>query len=385
MLGVRPRIGRDFLPEEDQPGAPEVAILNFDLWERRFGGEPNILGRAINLNGKSVFVTGVLPRGFVFPDRAADIYVPIAHSIAHGTRDAPSPSVGVYGRLKAGASIERAQSEIDAVFRRLELAYPEMKGRGAQVWRVRDFLVRDVRLSLLVLSGAVGLVLLIACANVANLLLVRASVRQREIALRMALGAGQWRILRQLLTESILLGVCGGSVGLAMAAAGTRLLPHLRSARIPFLAEVSLNGRVLTFTVLASLLTAVLFGIAPAWAAFRERNSETLKQSSVGAGESRARIRFRGALVVVEVAIALLLTIGATLTMRTLLHLRSTSPGFEAAGVLKATVTLPIAKYPLPEQRAGFYQRLLDRLQAMPGVQAATWPASSRSADRIQG
>jgi putative ABC transport system permease protein len=372
MLGIYPAIGRNFLPEEDQAGARDVAILSFDLWERRFGRDTGIVGRAIHLDGKSVSVTGILPRGFMFPDRSADIYVPIAHSTARGTREAPSPSVGVYGRLRPGVSLERAQSEIDAVSRRLEAAYPEMKGRGAQVWRVRDFTVRDIRLSLLVLFGAVGLVLLIACANVANLLLARASVRQREIALRTALGAGQWRILRQLLTESVILGACGGLVGIAAAAAGTRLLPLLRTDRIPFLREVSLDGRVLTFAILASLFTAILFGIAPALAAFRVRNSETLKQSSAGGGESRARNRLRGALVVIEVAIALLLTIGATLTMRTLLRLQATSPGFKSDGILTASVTLPVLKYPKPEQRTEFYQRLLDRINVMPGVQAAS-------------
>jgi predicted lysophospholipase L1 biosynthesis ABC-type transport system permease subunit len=249
--------------------------------------------------------------------------------------------VGVYARLKPGVPIERAQAEINAITRRLEAAYADLKGTGAQVWRVRDFTVRDVRLSLLVLSGAVGLVLLIACANVANLLLVRASVRQREIALRTALGAGRWRILRQLLTESVVLGVCGGAAGLALAAAGTRLVSHYGPERIPFLKEVSLDGSVFAFAILASLLTGILFGLAPALAAFRARLSETLKEGSIAAGESRARTRFRGALVVIEVAIAMLLTIGATLTMRTLLRLQATSPGFDAAGVSRRRSRCP--------------------------------------------
>jgi len=379
MLGIHPFLGRNFRTAEDQPGAPRVAILTYGLWERRFGGDPTIIGRNINLDGESVAVTGVLPRGSAFgavesafPNRTADIYVPIAHSTARGTRGAPSPSVGVYGRLKPGVPIKRAQAELDAVSHRLEAAYPDMKGRGATVLRVRDFAVRDVRLSLLVLLGAVGLVLLIACANVANLLLVRASVRQREIALRTALGAGRRRILRQLLTESVLLGICGGAAGLALAAAGTRLLPRYGPAKVPFLREVSLDGRVLGFAILISLLTGVLFGIAPALTAFRTRLSETLKQGSAAAGESRARNRFRGALVVIEVAVAMLLTIGATLTMRTFFRLQATSPGFDAEGVLTASLTLPAAKYPKPEQRVDFYQRLLDRIDVMPGVQAAS-------------
>jgi putative ABC transport system permease protein len=372
MLGIHPWAGRNFLAEEDQPGAPRVAILSYSLWERRFGRDPNLIGRSINLDGESVAVTGVLPRGFAFPNRAADVYVPIAHSTARGTREVPSPSVGAYGRLKPGVPIKRAQAEIDAVSRRLETSYPDLKGRGAQIWRVRDFMVRDVRLSLLVLSGAVGLVLLIACANVANLLLVRASVRQREIALRTALGAGRWRILRQLLTESVILGVCGGAAGLGLAAGATRIVTRSGPERIPFLKEVSLDGRVLAFAILASVLTGILFGLAPALAAFRARLAETLKEGSMAAGESRSRNRFRGALVVIEVAVALLLTVGATQMMRTLLRLQATSPGFDSEGVLTASITLPMPKYPKPEQRADFYQRLLDRVHAMPGVQAAS-------------
>jgi putative ABC transport system permease protein len=379
MLGIYPALGRNFLAEEDQPGAPKVAILSYGLWERRFGRDTSVIGRSINLDGGSVAVAGVLPRGFAFgavesafPNRTAEIYVPIAHSTARATRGAPSPSVGVYARLKRGVPLERAQAEMDAISRGLEAAYADMKGTGAQVWRVRDFTVRDVRLSLLVLFGAVGLVLLIACANVANLLLVRASVRQREIALRTALGAGRWRILRQLLTESVILAICGGGAGLALAAAGTRIVGRYGPERVPFLQEVSLDGRVFAFAILASLLIGILFGLAPAAAAFRARLAETLKEGSIAAGESRARNRFRGALVVLEVAIAMLLAIGTTLTMRTLLRLQSTNPGFDAEGVLTASITLPTTKYAKPEQRFVFYQRLLDRIKAMPGVQGAS-------------
>ena len=369
MLGIHPLAGSDFRTEEDQPGAAKVAILSYELWTRRFGGDPGVIGRGIDLDGESVTVKGILPRGFRFGDRAVDIYMPLALSPAHG---APGPSVGVFARLKPGVPLERAQAEIDAVSRRLAQTYRVMQGRGAHIWRVRDFTVRDVRLSLEVLFGAVGLVLLIACVNVANLLLVRASVRQREIALRTALGAGQWRIVRQLLTESIILGACGGAAGIALAAAGIRLLASYGPERIPHLREVSLNGPVLAFAVLCSLLTGVLFGLAPAFSAYRARIYQTLKEGSSAAGESRGRSRFRGSLVVVEVALAVLLTIGATLMMRTLIRLQATSPGFNPAGVLTASITLPQAKYPKPDQRVAFYQSLLTRLNAMPGVQAAS-------------
>jgi putative ABC transport system permease protein len=370
MLGITPFAGRDFLAADDQPGAPKVAILEYGLWERRFGSDRGVVGRAIKLDGENVTVAGVLPRGFAFPSKAADIYMPIASSTVRG--DATAPSVGAYGRLKAGVPLARAQAEIDAVSRRLADAYPGMKGRGARLWPVRDFAVREVRLSLLVLLGSVGLVLLIACANVANLLLVRASVRQREIALRTALGAGRWRILRQLLTESVLLSIAGGAAGIGLGYAGIQFLPSYSLARIPFLGQVSLDGSVLVFAVSASLLTGILFGLAPAISAFRTRVYETLKEGSLAAGESRGRNRFRGALVVIEVAVALLLSIGASLMMRTLLRLQATSPGFEADGVLIASVSLPANKYPKADPRIAFYRATLDRLAAMPGVQAAS-------------
>ncbi len=370
MLGVNPVAGRNFTAEEDRPGAPRVAIFGYGLWERRLGSDRNAIGRTINLDGESVTLIGVLPRDFRFPDRAADVYVPIARSTVRGA--AGAPDVGAYGRLRAGVPMERAQAEIDAVSRRLEAKYPALKGMGARLWGVRDFAARDVRLSLLVLLVAVGLVLLIACANVANLLLVRASVRQREIALRTALGAGRWRILRQLLTESVILGICGGAAGLALADAGIKLLPRYGPERIPFLKEVSLDGQVLGFAILTSLLTGILFGLAPAISAFRTRIYETLKQGGTASGESRARSRFRGALVVIEVAVALLLTMGATLMMHTLLRLQAINPGFDAEGVLTASITLPVANYAKPEQRIGFYERLLDRLGALPGVRAAS-------------
>jgi putative ABC transport system permease protein len=370
MLGIRPVAGRSFLAEEDQPGAPRVAMLAYGIWERRFGRDPNIVGRRLSLDREGVEVVGVLPRAFVLPNRVADVYVPIASSTVRGAREAPT--VGVYGRLKPGIPIEHAQAEIDVVSRRLAAAYPEMKGRGAQIWRARDFAVREVRLSLLILFGAVGLVLLIACANVANLLLVRASVRQREIALRAALGAGLRRIIRQLLTESVLFGLIGGAAGLAVAGAGIKLLPRYGPERIPFLKDVAVDGSVLTFAVIVSLLTGIGFGLAPALAGSRARIYETLKEGGIAVGESRMRNRFRSALVVIEVALALLLTISATLMARSLMRLQTTNPGFDAEGVLTASLTLPSASYPKAEQRVAFYQQVLDRLNATPGAQAAS-------------
>jgi len=362
-------VGRDFRDEEDQPGAPQVAILDNGLWQRRFGGDPNAVGKPILLDGESYTLVGVLPAGFRFANRAVDVYTPIAKSTARG---APNVlPVGAYGRLKPGVSMERAQLDLDAISRHIVETNPQWKGWGVHVWGIREFLVRDVRLSLLVLLGAVGLVLLIACANVANLLLARASVRQREIALRTALGAARWRIVRQLLTESVMLGLAGGVAGMALAYAGVKLLPRYGPERVPFLQEAGIDGPVLAFAILVSLATGVIFGLAPALAACRARVYETLKEGSLSAGESLRRNRFRSVLVVVEVALALVLTTGAALMMRSLLRLQEVSPGFDAQGVLTASIALPASKYPQPEQRVAFYRQLVDRLAAMPGAQVA--------------
>ena len=370
MLGVHPFAGRDFLADEDRPGAPKVAMLSYGLWQRLLGGDPGIIGHGVSVDGEMVRVNGILPPGFGFPIKAADIYLPIASSTVRGTRGAPS--VGVYGRLKAGVPIQRAQAEIDGVSRRLEGEYPEMKGRGARVWRVRDFVVRDLRFSLLVLFAAVGLVLLIACANVANLLLVRATARQREIALRTALGGTRRRILRQLLMESVTLGACGGAAGFVLADVGIQLLSRYGPEKIPLLRTVALDRPVVLFAILACFMTGVVFGLAPALATVRAGIYETLKEGSTAAGESRTRNRLRSALVVAEVALALLLTMGAAFTMLTLVRLQAASPGFEAEGVLTASVTLPALKYPSAGQRNAFYRAVLERLAAVPGVQAAS-------------
>ncbi|MGA2326517.1 MAG: ABC transporter permease [Bryobacteraceae bacterium] len=369
MLGVRSLIGRDFLAEEDRPGAGRVAILDYKLFQRRFGGDRNLVGGQIQLDAQSYTVIGVLPPEFEFGSRETDVYLPIARSTARGGDPVP---VGAYGRLKPGASIERAEAEIDAVYRGLERQFPNTKGWTARLWRVRDFLVRDVRLSLLVLLAAVALVLLIACANVANLLLARAGERQKEIAMRTALGAGRARILRQLLTESLLLGVVGGALGLLLAWWGVRLLPLVAPERYPFLKQTAIDLRVLCFTGLASLATGLMFGLAPALAASRAQVFETLKEGGRGSGESRGRNRFRSALVVVEVALALLLIVGASLLMRSLVRLQDSKPGFNPNGLLTASISLPPSKYPESAQRVAFFHQLLDRVEALPGVEAAS-------------
>ncbi len=365
VVGTRPAAGRDFLAEEDRPGAPRVAIVGHGLWERRFGGDRALLGRAIVLDGKSYTVVGILPRGFDL--HLQDVFTPIAHS---GARDREMPTVGTYARLKRGVAVETAQAEIDGLCRGWVAQYRYPKDWGARVWPIREFMVRDVRSSVLVLAVAVALVLLIACANVSNLLLARATDRQREIAIRTALGAGRKRIVRQLLTESALLGTVAAGLGLALAWAAVRALAAVELP-FPFLRKVSIDAPVLLFTTAAMLLTTILFGLAPAVAGAQTHLVENLKEGGRGAGESIRRSRFRSALVVAEVALALLLVIGATLTVRSLGRLLAIDPGFNPEGVLTAQLTLSQSSYTEPVRRVNFFKAVLERLAATPGVKAA--------------
>ena len=367
MIGVSPERGRDFLPEEDQPGAPRAAIVSRGLWQRRFGGDSSLIGRAIQLDGISHTVVGILPASFEFYGSDIDVYTPIAASTA---RAPGMPSVGVHARLKPGVSLASAQAEIDSLCRGWVRQYRYPNDWGARVWTVRGFTVRDVRSSVLVLAIAVALVLLIACANVANLLLARAGARRREIAIRSVLGAGRFRIVRQLLTESTVLGLLAGACGLVAAWGGVRALSLSTAAYLPFQKQISIDGRVLAFTLGAALLTTLLFGLAPALSAAQGALAENLKEGGRG-GEGVRSSRLRSALVIVEVALALLLAVGATLVSRSLIRLQAVDPGFNPNGVWKATVSLRGERYSQAGQRVNFYKSLRDRLAAVPGVTAA--------------
>jgi putative ABC transport system permease protein len=365
VIGMKPALGRDFLPEEDQPGAVRVAMLSDGVWKRTFGSDRGVLGRTISLDKNAYTVVGVLPAEFDLASE--DLFVPIAQSTARGPGE---PSVGTYARLKSGVPLQAAQAEIDSLCRGWMERYPYPKGWGARVWPLRDFLVRDVRTSILVLEVAVALVLLIACANVAGLLLARAGARQREIAVRSALGAGRGRIVRQLLTESALVGMAAAAFGLPLAWASVRGLVAAEVS-LPFLKRVSVNAPVLWFAAVAALVTTVVFGLAPALTASRSALAENLKEGGRGSGESARRNRFRAALVVVEVALALLLVIGATLTVRSLARLQAVDPGFRPEGVLTASLTLPDSSYHDPASRVVFFRTLLERVSAIPGVKSA--------------
>lgn len=367
MIGVRPALGRDFLAADDQPGAARVAMISHGLWKRRFGGDPALIGRPIVLDKNSYTVVGVLPPDFEFYGRDVEVYVPFA---ARTARAPGELSVGVHARLRPGVSVAAAQAEIDGLCRRWVQQYHYPKDWGARVWPLREYYVRDVRSSVVVLAVAVALVLLIACTNVANLLLVRAAARHREIAIRSTLGAGQGRIIRQLLTESVLLGVTAGALGLAAAWGGVRALASA-SGYLPFQETVSIDGPVLLFMLGAALLTILLFGLAPALTAARADLAESLKEGGRAGGDGVQRNRFRAALVVMEVALALLLVIGATLTARSLVRLQAVDPSFNAAGVLTAYLSLPAESYAEPSRRVNFYRALLERLETMPGVKAA--------------
>jgi len=369
MLGVKFHRGRSFSAEEDRPGAAPVAVMTYPLWQRRFGSDPGILGKTILLDDTPYTVIGILPAGFRFTGRTIDLFAPLALA---ETRGGPGDTtVTVFARLKPGVSKEQAQTEMTTVGRRLE-QYRQTLGVTPRVWGLREFVVRDIKQSLIVLLAAVGLVLLIACANVANLLLARAGMRQRELALRTALGASRGRIVRQLLTESAMLGLAGGAAGILFAYAGVRSLLALVPDRYPLLSEASIDGRVLGFTLLVSLATGIIFGLAPALASSRSRAlNEALKEGGRGSGESISRARLRSTLVVAEVALALVLLIGAGLMIRSFVELTKVNPGFNAKGVLTASINLPRGRYEKAGQRIEFFRKLFAELRAIPGVQAA--------------
>jgi putative ABC transport system permease protein len=363
VLGVQPALGRAFTAADDRPGAPPVVLLSDDLWRSRFAADPAIPGKSLMLDGQPYTIVGVMPAGFHIDGKPADIYAPIAMPADSKTR----MSVSVCARLKNGVTVEQAQAEMEAVAKHLDDGF----GWRAKVWGLRESLVRDFRLSLLVLVGAVALVLLIACANIASLLLARSSARQREVAIRAALGAGRASIARQFLTESGLLALTGGAAGTLLAAWSIRLVPLLDIERMPnLLMRTRIDPAVLAFTIGVALLTGLMAGAAPALSAARANLHDTLNEGG-RIGESMHRKRLWNALVVSETALALLLMIGATLLARSFYYLRDTAPGFRVGGLLTAQVTPVRARYGTPEAMASFYGQVLERVRAIPGVQSA--------------
>ncbi len=371
-LRAQPEIGRVFGEGEDKPSAPPVAVISHALWQNRLGGQPGIVDKTISLNGKAYTILGVMPEGFDFPYKV-DLWLPVGPSSADSNWQKRNNHPGLYGvaRLKPGVTLEKARADLDVIAARLEQQYPESnKTRGVQIDRLLDNKVGNVRRSLWILLGAVSFVLVIACANVANLLLARAAAREKEMALRAALGAGRWRITRQLLTESGLLALLGAGVGLLFAKGVLRLVTVLAGESIPRAAEISLDPHVLLFSGLVAVLTGTLFGLAPAWHASRVNLQGTLKEAGRGATSSRTGIR--QGLVIAEVALTFVLLVGAGLLLLSFHRLLQVNPGFAVDRVLTFRINPPEDKYQTDTQEILFCQALREKLRALPGVQAAS-------------
>ena len=367
-MGVQPMLGRAFLPEEDQPGRSKVVILSYRLWQEHFGSNADIVGHSISLDGQSYLVAGVMPTSFRFPD-FAQMWTPMAWTDKERTVRGEHHYL-VVARLKPGVDVPQAQAEMNTISARLEQQYPvDDKGWGAKVIPLRDDLVSDVRPALLVLLGAVAFVLLIACVNVANLALAKTYSRQKEIAIRTALGASWKRILRQLLTETILLALVGGALGLALAHFGIRMIVAFLADRLPHLTDFTLDARVLAFTAAISVLSGIVAGVLPAVRLARGNVNDVLKQGGRSGVDSSGRTR--SILVVSEVALSLILLVGAGLMIRSFQNLEGVNPGFESRHVLTATAMISHSKFSSPAQQISFFDRVLQRLRSLPGVEAA--------------
>lgn len=379
LLGVTPMLGRGFLPDEDKPGdTGRVVVLSQELFQKRFGSDPNVVGQSVLLDGKNYTVVGVMPQAFQFPVQNDPVELWTTVAIDREGKEPVTDARGahyinVIARLKPGVSKEQAQAEMTSIGARLEQQYPDKNlHRGVAIDSALDALVGDIRPALLILLGAVGCVLLIACANVANLLLARAMSRHKEMAIRSALGASRARVVRQLLTESVLLSLAGGALGLVLAVWWSDLLVALGKQNIPRALQVGLDWRVLGFTMVVSLLTGVVFGLVPALHSSKTQLTETLKEGARGgSGEGARRNRVRSVLVVGELAIAVVLLVGAGLLIQSLWRLRQVSPGFNSQNLLTFVVGIPEVKYPTANQ-SQFYRDLIARIEALPGVTSAS-------------
>jgi putative ABC transport system permease protein len=394
MLGVGPALGRDFQPGEDKPGTPPAVIISHGFWQRRFGASHDAIGQGITLGSESATIIGVMPPGFDFPPPIAfrgearpvkvELWTQLRYALEMNQRGAHNLSV--LARLKDGIPLERAEADLQDVTQRLAKDFPETNaGWDAFLVPLHEQVVGDVKTALLILPAAVGFVLLIACANVANLLLVRATGRQREMAIRAALGAGRLRLICQMLTESTLLSLLGGVLGLLLAAWALKLITALAPQNIYRLESANLDSRVVVFTLLVSLLTAVIFGLVPAWQTSRINLVAALKDGSAGASDSAGRHQFRNLLVVAEVALALLLLTGAGLLVRSFIRLQTVPTGFQPEHLTAMTINLPRASYPDRPQRLAFTERLMPRLAALPMMLSVAFSSSLPLDAGLQG
>ncbi len=371
LLGIKPILGRDFLPEEETYGRHHVVLLSYELWQRRFGREANIVGRSITLDAQPYTVIGVMPSGTHFPTANAQLWTPLAFS-PDQLRNRHAHRYLVYARLKPHVTLAAARTEMDVIARRMAVADERNKGWGAEVYPLQEIMVGDYRAVLPILLGAVGFVLLIGCVNIANLLLARSASRHREFAIRTALGAGRGQIIRQLLTESWLLAVVGGSAGTLLAFFFLKALVRISPPDLPRISEgIHLDAWSLAFTALVTCVTGLIFGLFPAWQAAKPALASDMNESSRGSSSGRQRQRIRGALVVSEVAISLMLLIGAGLMIRSFGRLLSEPPGFNPEHLISMNLVLPGSKFPDQAGRMRFFETFLNNVQAMPGVQSA--------------
>jgi putative ABC transport system permease protein len=371
-LGVSPALGRVFTPDEDRVGGAPVVILSHALWRRRFGGDPQIIGRAITLDGKSHTVIAIMPPGFQFP-REQDLWTPLALDVNRALSGERALILGVIARLKPGVTLEVASSDLSFFLERLKQAQPKLYSEvQVRVARLSEQMVRDIREALLALFGAVVFVLLIACANVANLLLARASTRQREMAIRAAMGAGRFRLVRQLLTESLMLSFLGGLMGLLVATWGVKLIVKMNPDNIARLEESAVDGRALGFTCAVAVIVGLLAGILPALRASKTDVNGTLKAQSASWAFVRSGRRTLPALMIAELALTLVLTVGAGLLIRSFLQMVAVPKGFNPDGVLTLELAPNLSKYPWDgPQRDAYFQEFLTRVRALPGIQSA--------------
>lgn len=371
VMGVQPILGRTFSTEETVPGAPKVAILGYDIWQSQFVGDANVVGKTIRLHGANYTVVGVMGPGLDLADIGwASLWVPLVRD-DQKARSNPGRYLRVNARLKPGVSVDQARRDLAGIMYTLRQDFPDTHGQnyGVDVRPLQDFVVsKDTRLALMILLGVVGFVLLIACANVANLTLVRVATRERELAVRSALGATRWQVTRQLLTESALLSLLGAAGGLLLARLGIKLLLVLRPEAIPRLETVAINKTVLAFTIGVTAIVALAVGLAPAIMATRLDANVLLKEGGRGVGTGRRHNRLRSLLVVSEIALALVLLVGSGLMIRTYFHLRGMELGFNPDNILTMGISLPLVRYQDATKKTNFYRELLERVKAIPGV-----------------
>jgi putative ABC transport system permease protein len=372
-LGAQPHLGRNIAAEEDQYGNDRVVIISHSLWQRRFGGDAGVINRTIQLDGRTVTVAGVMPFDFHFPDRETEVWVPLAFEpelLEENNRG--SHFLNVIARLKPGVTPAQAQADLNTVTTRLtnEHGSTYRSGFSASIRSLHEELVGNLRRAMLVLLGAVGLVLLIACANVAHLRLASATSRYREFAIRAALGARRARVVRQFLTESVLLSLIGGAAGLTLAVWVVRALVLLMPKGTPRVEEIKLDYRVVLFTLGTSILTGIVFGLAPAFQASRTNLNDVLKEAGRSGGDTSRRLRLRNLLVISEFALSLVLLIGAGLMIKSLLRVQDVNPGFQPSGLMTMRIALPATKYEKFNQSHAFFEQLFDRLEARPDIES---------------